>query len=224
MSDLPYLQDLFQLLRMGHHLSPEDGPIFSAVTGNYEAYASQFALLGLKLARHRRDFFYFEPDANDGMRDTLPRIAVFSFILVDHLANAETRMAQPLSTMERVNRNEDMRRLRELVREQGVKQIVVGLPLRLDGTRGEMAEEVERFAQRVRKQIGVPVEMVDERLTSWEAERLMEEVQGRFIHDEKLTESKKSKNVPVKMTVDAVAAAVILKEYLDRQGRTAEKV
>jgi putative Holliday junction resolvase len=140
------------------------------------------------------------------------------------LANAETRMAQPLSTMERVNRNEDMRRLRELVREQGVKQIVVGLPLRLDGTRGEMAEEVERFAQRVRKQIGVPVEMVDERLTSWEAERLMEEVQGRFIHDEKLTESKKSKNVPAKMTVDAVAAAVILKEYLDRQGRTAEKV
>jgi len=68
-----------------------------------------------------------------------------------------------------------MRRLRELVREHGVKQIVVGLPLRLDGTRGEIAEEVERFAQRVRKQIGVPVEMVDERLTSWEAERLMEE-------------------------------------------------
>jgi len=100
------------------------------------------------------------------------------------LADSTTRMAQPLSTMERVNRNEDMRRLRELAREHGVKQIVVGLPLRLDGSRGEMAEEAERFAQRVRKQIGVPVEMVDERLTSWEAERLLEEIQGRFIHDE----------------------------------------
>jgi len=139
------------------------------------------------------------------------------------LADAETRMAQPLSTLERINRNEDMRRLRELVREHGVKQIVVGLPLRLDGTHGEMAEEAERFAQRVRKQIGVPVEMVDERLTSWEAERLMEEVQGRFIHDEKLTGSKKSKNVQAKMSVDAVAAAVILKEYLDRQGQAASK-
>jgi putative Holliday junction resolvase len=139
------------------------------------------------------------------------------------LADAETRMARPLSTMERINRNEDMRRLRELVREHGVKQIVVGLPLRLDGTRGEMAEETERFAQRLRKQIGVPVEMVDERLTSWEAERLLEEVQGRFIHEEKLTGSKKPKNVQAKMTVDAVAAAVILKEYLDRQGQTAEK-
>ena len=139
------------------------------------------------------------------------------------LADTETRMAQPLSTMERINRNEDMRRLRELVDKHGVKQIVVGLPLRLDGTRGEMAEETERFAQRVRKQIGVPVEMVDERLTSWEAERLLEEVQGRFIHHEKLTGSKKPKNVKAKMTVDAMAAAFILKEYLDRRGQTAEK-
>ena len=139
------------------------------------------------------------------------------------IADAQTRMAQPLSTMERINRNEDMRRLRELVREHGVKQILVGLPLRLDGTRGEMVEEVERFAQRVRKQIGVPVEMVDERLTSWEAERLLEEVQGRFIHDKKLTGNKKPKNVQAKMTVDAMAAAVILKEYLDRQEQAAEK-
>ena len=131
-------------------------------------------------------------------------------------------MARPLSTMERINRNEDMRRLRELVRDHGVKQIVVGLPLRLDGTRGEMAEETERFAQRLRKQIGVPVEMVDERLTSWEAERLLEEVQGRFICDEKLTGSKKPKKAQAKMTVDAVAAAVILKEYLDRQEQMAD--
>jgi putative Holliday junction resolvase len=132
-------------------------------------------------------------------------------------------MAQPLSTLERVNRNEDMRRLRELVREHGVERIVVGLPLRLDGARGEMAEEVERFVHRVRKQIGVPVEMMDERLTSWEAERLLEEVQGRFIHDEKLGAGRKRKKTQAKMTVDAVAAAVILKEYLERQEPAAEK-
>ncbi len=163
-------------------------------------------------------------------KNGLHRIDRRSILAVDYgrarmglaLADSETRMAQPLSTMERVNRNEDMRRLRELAREHGVKQIVVGLPLRLDGSRGEMAEEAERFAQRVRKQIGVPVEMVDERLTSWEAERLLEEVQGRFIHEEKLTGSKKPKNVQAKMSVDAVAAAVILKEYLDRQTQPAE--
>jgi putative Holliday junction resolvase len=164
-------------------------------------------------------------------KDELNRVDRQSILAVDYgrariglaLADTETRMPQPLSTMERINRNEDMRRLRELVRGHGVKQIVVGLPLRLDGTRGEMAEEVERFAQRVRKQIGVPVELVDERLTSWEAERLMEEIQGRFIRDEKLAGSKKPKNVQAKMTVDAVAAAVILKEYLGREGQAAEK-
>lgn len=126
--------------------------------------------------------------------------------------------------MEHVNRNEDMRRLRELVREHGVTRIVVGLPLRLDGTRGEMAEEAERFAQRIRKQIGVPVELVDERLTSWEAERLLEEMQGRILHSKKAGGRKMAKKSQERMTVDAVAAAVILKEYLELQGRVAEKI
>lgn len=129
------------------------------------------------------------------------------------IATAEARLARPLTTIERVNRNEDMRRLRELAREQGVKQIVVGLPLNMDGTRGEMADEAERFAQRAHKQIGVPVEMVDERLTSWEAERLLEEEFGRKYHDESDKKKKASANKP---TVDSVAAAVILREYLAR--------
>lgn len=139
------------------------------------------------------------------------------------IADANVRMAQPLNTMDRINRNEDMRRLRELVRDRGVKQIVVGLPLKLDGTRGEMAEEAERFARRVQKQIGVPVELVDERLTSWEAERLLEEMQGRFLHTEKSGSSGKRKKAPERPTVDAVAAAVILKEYLERQEQPAEE-
>jgi len=130
------------------------------------------------------------------------------------LADAETALAQPLGTLDRINRNEDMRRLRELVREHGVRQIVVGLPLRLDGTRGDMAEEAARFGQRVHKQFGLPVEMVDERLTSWEAERLLEETQGRVLH---AASSKKRKKENAKPGVDAMAAALILKQYLDRQ-------
>jgi putative Holliday junction resolvase len=130
------------------------------------------------------------------------------------IADARTALAQPLGTLDRINRNEDMRRLRELVREHGVRQIVVGLPLRLDGTRGDMAEEAARFGQRVHKQLGLPVEMVDERLTSWEAERLLEEQQGRTIHN---ASGKKGKKENEKTGVDAMAAALILKEYLDRQ-------
>jgi putative holliday junction resolvase len=130
------------------------------------------------------------------------------------IAQIEAGIAQPLGTLDRVNRNEDMRRLRELVREHRVKQIVVGLPLRLDGTRGDMAEEAARFGQRVHKQFGLPVEMVDERLTSWEAERLLEEQQGRKMHT---ASSKKRKKENETMGVDAMAAALILKEYLEQR-------
>lgn len=139
------------------------------------------------------------------------------------IARANAKMAQPLSTLRRINRNEDMRRLRELAREHRVKQVVVGLPLNLDGTRGEMAEEAERFAQRVRKQLGVLVEMVDERLTSWEAERLLEEMQGRFLHGPK-KDGGTQRKAPARATVDAVAAAVILNEYLGRQAQLADSV
>jgi putative holliday junction resolvase len=139
------------------------------------------------------------------------------------IADAESRLAKPLATLERVNRNEDMRRLRELAREQGVTQIIVGLPLRLDGSHGEMAEEASRFAERVRKQIGVPVEMVDERLTSWEAQRLLEEQGGRTIAPPVRPPSRRDAGKPAranksegKLTVDALAAAVMLKEYLER--------
>jgi putative holliday junction resolvase len=134
------------------------------------------------------------------------------------LADSEARIAQPYDTMERINRNEDMRRLRELARDLGVRQIVVGLPLRLDGSSGEMADEATRFAQRVRKQIGVPVELVDERLSSWEAERILEEEMGRrIVHEEAPSGRKKTKGAADgKYTVDAVAAMVILREYLAR--------
>src|SRR5260221_2961687 len=88
MSELPHLQEVFDRLRRGHHLSPEDEPAFSAVAANHEAYAEYFTPLGLTLVRHPREFFYFEPEAGENMPETLPRIAVFSFILVDHAANA----------------------------------------------------------------------------------------------------------------------------------------
>ena len=153
------------------------------------------------------------------------------------VGDGETGLARPLATLERINRNEDMRRLREMARELGVTQIIVGLPLRLDGTRGEMAEEAARFAERVRKQVGVAVEMVDERLTSWEAERLLEEQGGRVMkgaprsaagsaravgREAGRNEGRGVKNftggakATQRASVDAMAAAVMLRGYLER--------
>jgi putative holliday junction resolvase len=140
------------------------------------------------------------------------------------LADTVTGLARPLDTLVRINRNEDMRRLREIVREHEVRHIVVGLPLRLDGTRGEMAEEAERFARRIHRELGVIVEMVDERLTSWEAERLLEEKAGRSLHEAARRVHRKRRAAQPKASVDAIAAAVILEQYLEQQQNAKESI
>jgi putative holliday junction resolvase len=114
----------------------------------------------------------------------------------------ELRMtAQPLTTVARTNRRDDLRRLRLLAREHQVRCIVVGLPLRLDGDESEMAAEARSFAKRLRQHLGLSVEMMDERLTSWDAAQ-----QGAA----KRARSGKQ----VGSSHDDVAAAIILRDYL----------
>lgn len=108
--------------------------------------------------------------------------------------------AVPVATLERNNRREDIRRLREIARKYKVTLIIVGSPLHLAGHAGEMANEASRFASRIKKELGLPVEMRDERLTSWEAEQTLKESAGR-----------KSK----KTHLDSVAAAILLRDFLD---------
>jgi putative holliday junction resolvase len=113
--------------------------------------------------------------------------------------------ARPLVTWTRVNRRRDLARLRELCRGYRVAKIVVGWPLRLDGTAGDMADETRRFAERVRKHLGLPVELVDERLSSWAAEEVLADAtpQSAVARRER-------------PPLDQVAAAVILRDYLAR--------
>jgi putative Holliday junction resolvase len=110
--------------------------------------------------------------------------------------------AQPLQVMTRVNRRDDLRRLRDICRKQGVARILVGHPLHITGEAGEMADEAARFAARLRKELGIEVDLVDERLTSWEAGQVMAEA-GSF------RQRKES-------SLDDVAAAIFLREYLER--------
>src|SRR5258708_24085049 len=79
--------------------------------------------------------------------------------------------SRPFAIWTRINRRRDLARLRDLVRQHAVRRIVVGLPLHLDGTPSEMSGEAKGFAARVEKALGIPVELVDERLSSWDAEQ-----------------------------------------------------
>jgi putative Holliday junction resolvase len=113
--------------------------------------------------------------------------------------------SRPLATLARTNRRDDLRRLRLLAREHGVRCIVVGQPLRLDGAESEMAAEATRFATRLAQHIGLPVEMADERLTSWEA--------GQHASAQSHKQNKSAKAA----SRDDVAAAIILRDYLAAQ-------
>ena len=88
MNELPYLTSVFDHLKRGCHLGPDDQPEFSALASpRFEEYSKYFGALGFTLVRHEREFFYFEPENPETIPDTLPRIAVFSYVMVDHASN-----------------------------------------------------------------------------------------------------------------------------------------
>jgi putative holliday junction resolvase len=115
--------------------------------------------------------------------------------------------ARPAGILDRQNRRGVFRSLREIAREHGARQIVVGYPLNLDGTAGEMAEEAARFAARVRKELGIDVDLVDERLTSWAAHQEMAETARATKRDDRRTAPE----------TDDLAAAILLRDYLGRE-------
>ncbi|MFQ5695184.1 MAG: Holliday junction resolvase RuvX [Terriglobia bacterium] len=111
--------------------------------------------------------------------------------------------AQPLPTLRRTNKRNDLERLRELVDAYQVVTLVVGHPLHLKGYAGARAHEAERFAEGLRRELGLRVELFDERLTSAEAERLMREAGA----------SRRQR----REAADQVAATLILQTYLDQR-------
>ena len=83
--------------------------------------------------------------------------------------------AQGLETLHRKNKKHDFAYLYRVIRDYEVKEIVVGLPLRLSGAEGAQAEKIHIFAEDLRKHFKLPVHLWDERLTSAEANRLLRE-------------------------------------------------
>jgi putative Holliday junction resolvase len=113
--------------------------------------------------------------------------------------------ARPLAVLSRKNRSDDLRRIKEIVTEHGVGCVVVGHPLRLDGTAGEMAAEAARFAGRLRLALNLPIVLADERLSSWAAKEMQaESVRGARKHSKR----------------DDLAAAIILRDYLEHERET----
>ncbi|HTS35004.1 MAG TPA: Holliday junction resolvase RuvX [Candidatus Solibacter sp.] len=111
--------------------------------------------------------------------------------------------AQGLETLERKNKRQDFSKLKGLIRQFSVTEIVIGLPLRMSGVEGTQAEKMHAFADSLRKHFGLPVHLWDERLTSAEANRLLRESE--------LSIEKRGR------AVDRMAAVLILQAWMEQR-------
>jgi putative holliday junction resolvase len=115
--------------------------------------------------------------------------------------------ARPLTTIRRKNRRYEqvVERIRELIAENEIATLVVGLPLSMDGSRGAAVERVERFISDLRRGVSIPIVTVDERLTSREADQILREM-GVGLRERRARS-------------DEYAASVILQDYIDELRR-----
>jgi putative Holliday junction resolvase len=117
------------------------------------------------------------------------------------ISDEERRIASALATYKREGREQDSSFFRELVREQSIGQVIVGLPVRFDGAEGPKAAEVRRFGQWLAATTGLEVIYCDERFTTVEAET--------YLLAAGLTAKRR------KARRDRVAAQIMLQSYID---------
>ena len=122
------------------------------------------------------------------------------------ISDDDRRLAVPLGTV-RTGAPADVKAIAAIAKEQGITEVVVGMPLQLSGRAGDAAEHARTFAEVLRQALGLPVSLQDERLSTVEAERGLAAagVRGR----------------ERRRVVDQAAATVILQAYLDRRRDTA---
>ncbi|MEM9945266.1 MAG: Holliday junction resolvase RuvX [Cyanobacteria bacterium P01_D01_bin.36] len=110
-------------------------------------------------------------------------------------------IATGLTTIRKTNFDSVLAPLTQLIEERSVEVLVVGLPYTMDGQIGFQAKKVQKFAQRLSKALALPVEFVDERLTSYEAEQMLIAERRSLVAHKEL--------------IDRKAAAIILQQWLD---------
>jgi putative Holliday junction resolvase len=113
----------------------------------------------------------------------------------------ELGVATPLPALTLGDPAAQWKALGEVVRTRRITELVLGHPLNMDGTAGPKAKEAEAFAARIREAFGLPVHLVDETLTSYEAESTIPPSKRRAVRRSGV--------------VDSRAATLILQDYLD---------
>ncbi|ELS02015.1 RNAse H-fold protein YqgF [Xenococcus sp. PCC 7305] len=112
-------------------------------------------------------------------------------------------IATGITTINRSSWVEDIRQLQEIIKEREVTILVIGLPYSMSGELGFQARQVQKFAAKISPALGLPIEYVDERLTSHEATNQLKSQKRFSTYDKGL--------------IDRQAAAIILQRWLDEK-------
>jgi putative Holliday junction resolvase len=138
------------------------------------------------------------------------RIGRMRFLGIDYGARRiglsygdELGVATPLPALTEADPVQRWEGLRALLRTRRITEVVVGHPLNMDDTAGFKAKEAETFAQRLRAETGLPVHLVDERLSSYEAESTIAKSRRREVRASGI--------------IDSRAATIILQDYLNQR-------
>ena len=115
-------------------------------------------------------------------------------------------IASPYEVYKTIDEEKDLEYLCKLAKQQETDEIVIGLPLNMDGTEGERAEITRAFGQKLANKSGLKVVFIDERLTSMEAEEILI---SAGVRREKRKE-----------LIDKISAQLILQSYLSQNKRS----
>ena len=135
------------------------------------------------------------------------------YLAVDHgekrtglaISDASETVVSPYAVIETTSQQELVRRITETIRCEEIETVIVGLPFNMDHTEGPRAKKVRQFSLALESQTDCPILLYDERLSSFEADYLSEELN--------LTRKKKKKRL------DAIAAAAILRSFIEQKRR-----
>lgn len=118
------------------------------------------------------------------------------------LSDPTKLFAKPFMTIINKSQLQVLDELKRIIGEKEVESVVVGFPIGMKGQMTEQTKVVEKFVGILKELLSIPVDVIDERLTSWEA--------NRVLHEQGIKPSKH------KHLVDETAAAILLQSYLDR--------
>ena len=122
------------------------------------------------------------------------------------LGDKLTKTAVPLDQMNRKSPADDIRTIGQIVNEFEVNTIIIGYPLNMDGTKNDITKKVENFAQSLKKKLKIEIKLVDERLSSFEAEEMLKTVKKKY-QDRKKIYSISSKNLQLIEEARSVGAS-----------------